>query len=60
MLRTFNMGQGFLCVIAEEQAGRLRETMELANQKYTFVGRIMSGDKKVHYTGKLNYADPSN
>lgn len=60
MLRTFNMGQGFLCVIAEEQAGRLRETMELANQKYTFVGRIISGDKKVHYTGKLNYADPSN
>ncbi len=60
MLRTFNMGQGFLFVISEDQAGRLRETMDLAGQKYTFVGRITSGDGKVHYTGNLNYADTSN
>ena len=60
MLRTFNMGQGFLLVIAQDQAERLRETLDLAGQQYTFVGRIIGGDKKVQYTGKLNYADPSN
>ncbi|HDP36201.1 MAG TPA: phosphoribosylformylglycinamidine cyclo-ligase [Candidatus Hydrogenedentes bacterium] len=57
MLRTFNMGQGFLFVIPENKADKIRETMELAGQKYTFMGRIISGDGKVHYTGKLHYAD---
>ncbi len=60
MLRTFNMGQGFVFVIPEAQAKRLEETMELAGQPYSFIGRITAGDGKVTYTGKLNYADPSN
>ncbi|MCK5861806.1 MAG: phosphoribosylformylglycinamidine cyclo-ligase [Candidatus Hydrogenedentes bacterium] len=60
MLHTFNMGQGFLFVIAEDQAKRLQETMDLAGQQYTFVGRIVAGDKKVQYTGEMTYADTSN
>ncbi len=59
MLRTFNMGQGFLFIIPETQAKRLQETMELAGQSYTFIGRITAGDGKVQYTGSLNYADSS-
>ena len=60
MLRTFNMGQGFLFVIPEDQKERVEETISLAGQQCAFVGRIVSGDGKVHYTGKLNYADTSN
>ena len=60
MLRTFNMGQGFLFVIPEDQTGRVQETIGLAGQQCAFVGRIVPGDGKVHYTGKLNYADTSN
>lgn len=60
MLRTFNMGQGFLFVISEDQKERVEETISLAGQQCAFVGRIVSGDGKVHYTGKLNYADTSN
>lgn len=59
MLRTFNMGQGFLFVIPEEQIKRAQETITLAGQQCFLVGRIISGDGKVHYTGKLNYADTS-
>ncbi len=60
MLRTFNMGQGLLFVVPESQAKRVQETIELTGQKCAVVGRVVSGDGKVHYTGKLNYADTSN
>ncbi|MFA7693607.1 MAG: phosphoribosylformylglycinamidine cyclo-ligase [Candidatus Hydrogenedentales bacterium] len=60
MLRTFNMGQGYLFVISPDQLNRVQETITLAGQQCTVVGKIISGDGKVHYTGKLNYEDPSN
>jgi phosphoribosylformylglycinamidine cyclo-ligase len=59
MLHTFNMGQGFLFVIPADQIDRLQETIGLAGQQCYFVGKIIQGDGKVHYTGKLNYADTS-
>ncbi|HNZ48050.1 MAG TPA: phosphoribosylformylglycinamidine cyclo-ligase [Candidatus Hydrogenedentes bacterium] len=60
MLRTFNMGQGFLFVVPEEHAARAKETIELAGQSCSFAGRIIEGDGKVHYSGNLNYANTSN
>ncbi len=60
MLRTFNMGQGLLFVVSESQAKRAQENIELTGQRCAVVGRVVSGDGKVHYTGKLNYADTSN
>ena len=59
MLRTFNMGQGFLFVVPEEHAARAKETIELAGQSCSFAGRIIEGDGKVHYSGNLNYANTS-
>ncbi len=59
MLRTFNMGQGMLFVVPLEQVKRAQETIELAGQRCALVGRIARGDNKVHYTGKLHYADTS-
>ncbi len=59
MLRTFNMGQGFLFVIPADQTERVQETISLAGQHCFFVGKIIPGEGKVHYTGNLNYADTS-
>ena len=59
MLRTFNMGQGFLFVVPAEQADRAKETIELAGQSCSFAGKIIEGEGKVHYSGSLNYADTS-
>lgn len=57
MLRTFNMGQGFLFMVPESQARRAQETIELAGQQCAVIGRIIPGEGGIHYTGKLNYAD---
>lgn len=57
MLRTFNMGQGFLFVIPPHQKETVLETISLAGQQCFFVGKIIAGDGKVHYTGKLTYAN---
>lgn len=59
MLRTFNMGKGFLFVVPAVQEDRARETIEMAGQRCAVVGRIVPGDGKVHYTGSLQYADTS-
>jgi len=56
MLRTFNMGMGFLFVVAAEQAEKAMETVELAGQGRCRVGRIIEGPGEVHYTGKIQYA----
>jgi phosphoribosylaminoimidazole (AIR) synthetase len=56
MLRTFNMGNGLLFVVSKEQEARAVETVELAGQSCSVIGRIVSGDGKVHYQGSLRYA----
>jgi phosphoribosylformylglycinamidine cyclo-ligase len=55
MLRTFNMGLGFLFVVSEEQAAKAIETVELAGKQCMRVGRIVEGEG-VHYTGSLRHA----
>ncbi|MBI3118005.1 MAG: phosphoribosylformylglycinamidine cyclo-ligase [Candidatus Hydrogenedentes bacterium] len=56
MLRTFNVGIGFLIVVAAEQAAKAMETIELAGQKSYLAGRVISGRPEVHYKGTLTYA----
>ncbi len=56
MLRTFNMGQGFMLVVPPEQAAKAVETIELTGKKGIVAGRIVKGDKRVIYKGKLRYA----
>ena len=55
MLRTFNMGMGFLFVVPEDERERAVETVELTGQKATVVGRIIDGDGTVSYDGELCY-----
>lgn len=56
MLRTFNMGVGFMFVVAEADAKKAMETIDLAGQKGWILGQVVPGDGQVHYTGSLNYA----
>lgn len=55
MLRTFNLGQGFLFIVPEEQTAKAVETVELAGQQCAVLGKIIPGDGKVHYKGHLIY-----
>lgn len=56
MLRTFNMGIGFLIVVPETDADKAVQTVEMAGQKAMVVGHIVAGERKVNYTGTLQYA----
>ena len=56
MLRSFNMGQGFLFVVAQEQADKALETLTLTGQEGTVIGNIIGGTPEVVYKGCLQYA----
>jgi phosphoribosylformylglycinamidine cyclo-ligase len=55
MLRTFNMGQGFLVVVSAEQEQKTQDTIAQMGQESTVIGRIIPGEGEVHYKGTLNY-----
>ncbi len=55
MLRTFNMGQGFLVVVRADQAEKALETIDLAGQSAMIVGEVIPGNGTVEYKGALNY-----
>lgn len=56
MLRTFNMGMGFLVVVSAEQAEKAMETVELAGQSSVHIGRIIPGEGEVQYKDTIKYA----
>jgi phosphoribosylformylglycinamidine cyclo-ligase len=56
MLRTFNMGLGFLFVVPANEAARAIETVNLAGQKGWIVGKVTKGNGEVSYSGALRYA----
>ena len=55
MLRTFNMGLGFLVVVSEAQAGLAVRTVEQTGNEAMIVGRVIAGEGKVNYSGTLEY-----
>lgn len=56
MLRTFNMGQGFLIVVAPDQADKTMETISMAGQQANMIGEVRAGDRTVTYESRLRYA----
>ncbi len=56
MLRTFNLGMGFLVIVSEAEADRALRTLSQAGGEGTVIGRVVAGDHKVNYTGSLRYA----
>ncbi len=55
MLRTFNMGLGFLFVVPQRQREKALETVSLTGTDAYYVGEVVSGDGQVHYKGDLSY-----
>ncbi len=58
MLRTFNMGVGFLIVIDGRDTDQALECLRQAGEKPRVVGKIIEGEPKVRYTGNLQYGAP--
>lgn len=55
MLRTFNMGLGFLFVVSPDQEKRALEAIDMVGKEGWAVGRIIEGAHDVKYVGNLNY-----
>jgi len=54
MLRTFNMGAGFLFVVPENKGAKAIETVGLAGQRAWRIGTVIKGEG-VHYNGAVSY-----
>ncbi len=50
MMRTFNMGVGLIAVIPAEKFTRAKNLLVRAEEKFFVIGRIVKGDRRVHYT----------
>lgn len=59
MLRTFNMGMGYLVIVSAADKDQAMRTLEQTAEQPRVIGRVVSGPNKVSYTGSLNYG-PSN
>ncbi len=49
MMRTFNMGVGLIAVIPAAKFTRAKNLLDRAEEKFHVIGRIVKGDRKVHY-----------
>lgn len=55
MLRTFNMGMGFLMIVSEQEAAKAVDVLQ-AVEDPAIIGRIVEGPNEVHYAGSVRYA----
>jgi phosphoribosylformylglycinamidine cyclo-ligase len=56
MLRTFNMGMGYLVVVAKEDEDKALSALTQACEEPKVIGRVVAGEKKVNYKGSVRYA----
>lgn len=57
MLRTFNMGMGYLVVVSESDAEKALDMLSHAGEDVVKVGRVIRGPNQIKYTGSLRYAE---
>ena len=50
MMRTFNMGIGLIAVIPAAKFARAKTVLDRAEEKFSVIGRIVKGDRRVQYT----------
>ena len=55
MMRTFNMGMGFLVVVDPAHADKTLDSLQQTCEDPKIIGRIVPGDGKIHYVGNLRY-----
>lgn len=56
MLRTFNMGIGYIMIVSEEEAEKAEDVLTQAGQESVRIGRCVSGPNGVDYSGSVKYA----
>ena len=49
MLRVFNMGVGMAVILSPEDVDRAVRRLEMARQRYYFIGNVKKGSGKVKY-----------
>jgi len=57
MMRTFNMGMGYLVVVAEQEAEKALDALRQTVEEPVIIGRVVAGENAVKYRGKLRYAE---
>ena len=50
MMRTFNMGVGLIAVIPAAKFTRAKSLLDHAEEKFYVVGRVIKGERRVHYS----------
>jgi phosphoribosylformylglycinamidine cyclo-ligase len=56
MLRTFNMGMGYLVVVSEDESEKALDALLQAGEQPGRIGRVVAGKNAVRFVGKLRYA----
>jgi phosphoribosylformylglycinamidine cyclo-ligase len=56
MLRTFNMGIGYLVIVDKADASAMVDAAEQTGQAAHLIGHVVKGETNVTYTGDLRYA----
>ncbi len=55
MLRTFNVGVGYIVVIPESDLSRALHNLNLGGEKAYVMGKVVKSNQKVEYLGALRY-----
>ena len=56
MLRTFNMGMGFLFIVSEEDTEKALDALRQTGEEHALIGKVVPGANEVNYSGTLRYA----
>ena len=57
MLRTFNMGMGYLVIVSEAECEKALDALRQACEEPALIGRVVRSGNTVNYTGRLSYAE---
>ncbi|NIA12444.1 MAG: phosphoribosylformylglycinamidine cyclo-ligase [Nitrospiraceae bacterium] len=57
MLRTFNMGMGYLLVVSEEDADQAMDVLQQTGEEAVRIGHTVAGAGEVTYVGALKYGE---
>ncbi|MCX5758634.1 MAG: phosphoribosylformylglycinamidine cyclo-ligase [Candidatus Hydrogenedentes bacterium] len=55
MLRTFNMGMGFLLIVAKDEVEKTLDAIAQTGEPAIRIGTVVEGGNEVKYVGKLKY-----
>ena len=59
MLRTFNMGIGYLVIVSADECDQCMNALRMTAEEPKLIGTVVDDVEGVHYEGNLNYA-PTN